>query len=141
VHLIGPYTLRGKDRTEIDFMCLTLIDPASSWFEIVELPVTTDPAIPIDPKGQRDTKTHNNNKTKLPYFDKSSAMISNLVNMTWFNCYPCCQYIAYENVSIFEALCESNGIKHKPTSIKNPQANAILERYIKLLLRCSTLLK
>jgi hypothetical protein len=28
--------------TEIDFMCLTMIDPASSWFEIVELPVTTD---------------------------------------------------------------------------------------------------
>ena len=35
--LIGPYTLRGKDGTEIDFMCLTMIDPASSWFEIVEL--------------------------------------------------------------------------------------------------------
>ncbi len=39
VKLIGPYTLHGKDGTEIDFMCLTMIDPASSWFEIVELPV------------------------------------------------------------------------------------------------------
>ncbi len=29
--------LRSKDGTEIDFMCLTMIDPASSWFEIVEL--------------------------------------------------------------------------------------------------------
>ena len=36
--LVGPYTLKGKDGTEIDFMCLTMIDPASSWFEIVELP-------------------------------------------------------------------------------------------------------
>jgi hypothetical protein len=27
----------------------------------------------------------------------------------------------------FEYLCESNGIKHKPTTIKNLQANAILE--------------
>ena len=27
-----------------------------------------------------------------------------------------------------EALCDSYGIKHKPTSVKNPQANAILER-------------
>ena len=26
VDLIGPYTLRGKDGTAIDFMCLTLID-------------------------------------------------------------------------------------------------------------------
>ncbi len=38
---IGPYTLRGVDGIEIDFMCLTMIDPASSWFEIVELPVAT----------------------------------------------------------------------------------------------------
>ncbi len=28
----------------------------------------------------------------------------------------------------FEDLCESYGLKRKPTSIKNPQANAILER-------------
>jgi hypothetical protein len=37
VDLIGPYTLHGKDGTKIDFMCLTMIDPASSWFEIVAL--------------------------------------------------------------------------------------------------------
>ncbi len=28
----------------------------------------------------------------------------------------------------FKALCNSFGIKRKPTSVKNPQANAILER-------------
>ena len=39
VDLIGPYTLRGKDCTEIDFMCLTMIGPATSWFEVVELPL------------------------------------------------------------------------------------------------------
>jgi hypothetical protein len=38
VDLIGPYTLKGKDGSSIDFMCLTMIDPATSWFEIVELP-------------------------------------------------------------------------------------------------------
>ena len=38
--LIGPYTLKGKDGTDIDFMCVTMIDPATSWFEIVELLVT-----------------------------------------------------------------------------------------------------
>jgi hypothetical protein len=43
VNLIGPYMLRGKHGTEIDFMCLTMIDPASSWFEIVELPVKNFP--------------------------------------------------------------------------------------------------
>ena len=50
---IGPYTLKGKDGTEIDFMCLTMIDPASSWFEIVELPVTTHAVIPMDTRGKR----------------------------------------------------------------------------------------
>eukprot|EP00804_Cyclotella_cryptica_P027759 CCRYP_009184-RA/>CCRYP_009184-RA protein AED:0.26 eAED:0.26 QI:0/-1/0/1/-1/0/1/0/176 len=59
-------------------------------------------------------------------------MIINLVNKTWFSRYPCCQYIIYDNGSEFKlhfkALCESNGIMSKPTSVKNPQANAILER-------------
>jgi hypothetical protein len=55
VDLIRPYTIKDKDETEIDFMCLTMIDSASSWFEIeiVELPVTTDVVIPLDAKGQR----------------------------------------------------------------------------------------
>ncbi len=39
VDLIGPYTLKGKDGTIIDFMALTMIDPATSWFKIVELPL------------------------------------------------------------------------------------------------------
>ena len=29
VDLIGPYTLNGKDGSSIDFMCLTMIDPAN----------------------------------------------------------------------------------------------------------------
>jgi hypothetical protein len=108
VDLIGPYTLKGKDGAEIDFMCLTMIDPASSWFEIVELLVTTKAVIPMDTKGLKGTKTHIN--TKIPYFNNSSAMISKLVNKTWFSCYPRCQHIIYDNGSKFklhfEALCE-----------------------------------
>jgi hypothetical protein len=96
-----------------------MIDRASSWFEVVELSVTTDAVIPMDTKGHRGTKIHNT--TKLPYFDKSSAIISTLVNKTWFSHYPRCQYIIYDNGSEFkvhfEALCESFGIKHKPTSV------------------------
>jgi hypothetical protein len=41
VDLIGPYTLKGKDGSSIDFMALTMIDPASSWLEVVELPTPT----------------------------------------------------------------------------------------------------
>ena len=39
VDLIGPCMLKGKDGAVLDFMCLTMIDPASSWFKMVELPV------------------------------------------------------------------------------------------------------
>jgi hypothetical protein len=38
VDLIGPYTLKGKDGLSNDFMCLTMINSTTSWFEIVELP-------------------------------------------------------------------------------------------------------
>ncbi len=41
VGLIGPYTLKGKDNLQIDFMALTMIDPASRWFKTVELPIVT----------------------------------------------------------------------------------------------------
>jgi hypothetical protein len=37
-NLGSPYTLKGKDGTIIDFMALTIIGPATSWFEIVGLP-------------------------------------------------------------------------------------------------------
>jgi len=66
VDLIGPYTLRGKDKSEIDFMCLTMINPASSWFEIVELPVADH--VPTGDTVKKD------GKTKEAYFDKSSSL-------------------------------------------------------------------
>ncbi len=41
VDLIGPYTLKGKDGSAVDFMALTMIYLASSWFKIVELPLVS----------------------------------------------------------------------------------------------------
>jgi hypothetical protein len=55
----------------------------------------------------------------------------------WLSRYPRCCYIIYDNASEFklnfEYLCETYGIKRKPTTIKNPQANAILERLHQVL--------
>jgi hypothetical protein len=66
-------------------------------------------------------------------------MISTLVKRTWFSRYPRCQHIIYDNRSEFklhfEALCDSYGIKHKPTSVKNPQANAILEQVHQVIMK------
>jgi hypothetical protein len=39
VDLIGPYTLKSKDGTVIDFMALMMISPATNWFEVEELPL------------------------------------------------------------------------------------------------------
>ncbi len=102
VDLIGPYTLRGRDKSEIDFMCLTMINPASSWFEIVELPIADH--VPTEP-------VKKDGKTKEAYLDKSSFMISHLVNKCWFSRYPRCRNIIYDNGSKFklnfETLCDS----------------------------------
>jgi hypothetical protein len=113
-------------------MCLTMIDPATSCFKIVELPtVDLETTVPPTGKGKK-VAFDKNTKVAEPYFDKSSAQISNLVYKTWFSRYPCCQYIIYNNGSKFklhfQSLCDTYGIKCKLTSVKNPQANAILER-------------
>jgi len=104
-------------------MALTMIDPALSWFEIVELPTIY----------WLITKKENGNERtiKEEIFDKSSDQIAQLVNKIWLYRYPRCRYLIYNNGSEFklhfETLCDSHGIKHKPIMIKNPQANAICE--------------
>ncbi len=90
VHLTGPYTLKGKDGSSIDFMCLTMINPATSWFETVKLPtVAQEMTVPPAGKGKKAT-FDKNTKVAEPYFDKSSAQISNLVYKTWFSTYTHC---------------------------------------------------
>ncbi len=55
VGLIGPYTLKGKDGSSIDFMCLTMINPATSWFEIGKLPtVAQETTVPPAGKGKKE---------------------------------------------------------------------------------------
>ncbi len=86
VDLVGPYTLKGKDSLSIDFMCLTMIDPATSWFKIMELPTITKLTVPNMGKSKKATC---NDYTKVAEtFDKSSAQISNVVHKTWFSRYP-----------------------------------------------------
>ena len=77
--LIGPYTLKGKDGTQIDFMCVTMIDPATSWFEIVELPVSqlSEHDSPMGTQGHKGSLTHKQKKEH--YFDKTSATVGSLL--------------------------------------------------------------
>jgi hypothetical protein len=104
-------------------MALRMIDPATSWFKVVELPLIR----------QLKTVTVNGKESSIveEIFDKTSERIAWLVNKTWLNRYPRCRYIIYNNGSEFklnfEYLCETYGVHHKPTTVKNPQAKGILE--------------
>ena len=120
VNLIRPYTIKAKDDTVLDFMCLTMIDPTIGWFKIMELPLAS---VTVKQEGKEITEI---------IIDKSSAAVSKLFNKQWLSRYPRAKYITYNNGSEFklhfESLCDSYRLKRKPTTIKNPQANAILER-------------
>jgi hypothetical protein len=107
VDLIGPYTLKGKDGSAIDFMALTMIDPFSSRFKIVELPLVT-----------WLTTMMVNGKEKVskePIFDKLSNQIARLVNKIWLCRYAQCCHLIYNNglefKLHFETLWDSHGIK------------------------------
>jgi hypothetical protein len=98
-------------------MALIMIDPATIWFKVVELPLI------------RQLKTITNGKESSiveEIFDKTSERIAWLVNKTWLSRYPRCCYIIYDNGSEFK-------LNFEPTMVKNPQANAILERLHQVL--------
>ena len=59
VDLIGPHTLKGKDKTEIDSMCITMIGSATSWVKIAELPISQPSGLDI-PWVQRGTRAKTN---------------------------------------------------------------------------------
>jgi hypothetical protein len=79
-----------------------MIDPATSWFEIVELPTVTQETTVLPAGKGKKVTFDKNTKVTEPYFDKSAAQISNLVYKTWLSRYPRCQYIIYDNGSKFE---------------------------------------
>ena len=120
VDLIGSYVLKEKDDTKIDFICLTMMDPAMNWFEIVELDVVEKPG----------SKASNLNAS-TEYFDKTSQQILRLVNKSLFCRYPCCKSVVYDNGSkfklYFQQLVKSYRVEKKPTMMNNRQANSVLE--------------
>ena len=101
-------------------MCLTIIDPATSWCEIAELPNNE-----LTYVKEKDNKTI----TEV-IIDKSSAYVAGLFNESWLSCYICACVI-YNTGSkftlFFGNLCNSFRSIRKPTTIMNPQANASLE--------------
>lgn len=104
IDLIGPYKIRRKGKKDLICKCVTMIDPATGWFEIHQ------------------------------YDDKQSITVANIVEQEWFSRYPWPTQITYDRGSEFigkdfqNMIKKDYGIKGKPITVRNPQANAIVER-------------
>ena len=110
VDLVGPYTIRQKGKKDPLIMrCVTMIDPATGWFEIHE------------------------------YEDKRSISVANIIEQEWFSRYPWPTQITFDRGSEFighafqDMISNDYGIKKKPITVRNPQANAIVERIHQVL--------
>jgi transposase InsO family protein len=66
IDLIGPYTIRRKGKNDLICKCVTMIDPATGWFEI-----------------------HH-------YNDKRSITVANIAEQEWFSRYPWPTQITYD---------------------------------------------
>ena len=80
-----------------------MIDPATGWFEMAQIPIRTD------------------------------AEIAFITEKTWFTSYPLPQRILFdcgtEFMAEFSKICQKDyGLKRKPITDMKPQYNAIIER-------------
>jgi transposase InsO family protein len=103
VDLIGPYTIKRRGKKNLTLWCVTMIDPATGWFEMREIP------------------------------NKEALTVANLVEQTWFTRYPWPNQIIFDRgkefMGEFARMVEKDyGIKRKPTTTRNPQANSVIER-------------
>ncbi len=104
VDLIGPYTIgnkQSKDYTELH--CITMIDPATGWFEIAEIK------------------------------DGTSHTAASKIEQVWLSRYPWPQEIVLDRGrefmgEVIRMVRDDYGIQRKPITTRNPQANAMVER-------------
>ena len=79
-----------------------MIDPATGWFEMAQIP------------------------------SKMAAEIADITEKTWFTRYPLPQRIVFDRgtklMAEFSNMCQNDyGLKRKPITTRNPQSNAIIE--------------
>jgi hypothetical protein len=104
--LIGPYNMTVDvkgNKKEIIQHCLTMIDPASRWFEIAEVPT------------------------------KRADYVSNILLQMWLVLYPWPTKVICDRRTEFMAktkdmLKNEYGIKQQVVTTQNPQVNSMVER-------------
>ena len=66
VDLIGPFTIPRKGKNPLKLWCLTMIDPATGWFEMAQIP------------------------------NKTTAEIADITQKSWFTRYPLPQRVVFD---------------------------------------------
>ena len=105
VDLIGPYKIQSttnKDK-EINLHAVTMIDPATGWFEIKQIE------------------------------NKEAHTVAEVVEQTWLSRYPWPTQVVLDQGKEFmgefsRMIKEDYGLRKKPITARNPQANSIIER-------------
>ena len=105
VDLIGPYSIKSKKQPnkEFNLHAVTMIDPATGWFEIKEIA------------------------------NKEAHTVAEVVEQTWLTRYPWPTQVIIDRGTEFmgeftRMITEDYGVKKRPITARNPQANAIIER-------------
>jgi hypothetical protein len=102
IDLFGPWSFNDIDGISRQIQGLSIIDIATRWTEL------------------------------CPYSSKRSEDIALLVDQYWFCRYPRPRAAIFDNGSEFSyeflELLRSYGVSPKPTTVKNPQTNAFVER-------------
>mgnify|MGYP000560201289 CR=1 FL=1 len=103
VDLVGPYTIPAKEGKDLQLHCVTMIDPATGWFEMRELP------------------------------NKNAITVANIVEQAWLTRYPWPTEITYDKGTEFMGefatmITNDYGIAKRGATVRNPQANSIIER-------------
>jgi len=107
VDLIGPYkitwTNKGKKKQTLTLWCVTMIDPATGWFEVTQIP------------------------------NKEAFTVASKVEQTWLTRYPWPTILRFDRGAEFmgefvRMAKQDYGLKTRPITARNPQANSIIER-------------
>ena len=108
VDLIGPYQIERKGKKTLVLHAVTMIDPATGWFEMTEIP------------------------------NKRADTIANIVETTWLTRYPRPTNLICDRGTEFmaefaEMIKNDYGIKHHVISTRNPQATPFSKEYTRPL--------
>jgi hypothetical protein len=96
-NLIGPCKIERKSKKNLKLWCLTMIDPATGWFEMEQIS------------------------------NKTAAEVADICETTWFTKHPLPQRITLDQGTEFMAefakmVKNDCGLKLKPITTRNPQA-------------------